>query len=83
MIVDDSIEEKPYTDENDIVCWHYDHSKDRHVKGINFVTSSCITRKKFLCPSAFIWLPKQKLMLTRRPRKRNVEALVYKERSCA
>jgi hypothetical protein len=27
LIVDDSIEEKPYTDENDIVCWHYDHSR--------------------------------------------------------
>src|SRR4030095_2100800 len=22
LILDDSIEEKPYTDENDIVCWH-------------------------------------------------------------
>ncbi len=39
LIIDDSIEEKPYTDENDIVCWHYDHSKDRNLKGINFVTS--------------------------------------------
>src|SRR5712691_173574 len=39
MIIDDSIEEKPYTDENDIVCWHYDHSKDRLVKGINFLTA--------------------------------------------
>jgi hypothetical protein len=38
MIIDDSIEEKPYTDENEIVCWHYDHSKDRLVKGINFMT---------------------------------------------
>ena len=39
MIVDDSVAEKPYTDENDIICWHYDHSKDRMVKGINFVTA--------------------------------------------
>src|SRR5258708_6527695 len=39
IIIDDSIAEKPYTDENDIICWHYDHSKDRSVKGINFVTS--------------------------------------------
>ncbi len=39
IIIDDSIEEKPYTDENEIVCWHYDHSKERNVKGINFVTS--------------------------------------------
>ena len=38
MIVDDSIGEKPYTDENDIICWHYDHSQHRAVKGINFVT---------------------------------------------
>lgn len=39
MIIDDTIAEKPYTDENDIICWHYDHSQDRSVKGINFVTS--------------------------------------------
>jgi hypothetical protein len=38
LIIDDSISEKPYTDENDIVCWHYDHSQQRNVKGINFVT---------------------------------------------
>src|SRR3990172_833033 len=38
MIVDDSISEKPYTDENDIICWHYDHDQQRNVKGINFVT---------------------------------------------
>jgi len=40
LILDDSIEEKPYTDENDIVCWHYDHSKQMLVKGINFL--SCL-----------------------------------------
>jgi hypothetical protein len=38
LIVDDSISEKPYTDENDIVCWHYDHSQQCAVKGINFMT---------------------------------------------
>lgn len=40
LIIDDSIEEKPYTDENEIVCWHYDHSKQMLVKGINFL--SCL-----------------------------------------
>lgn len=40
LIIDDSIEEKPYTDENDIVCWHFDHSKGVNVKGINFI--SCL-----------------------------------------
>lgn len=39
MIVDDSISEKPYTDENEVICWHYDHTKGYSVKGINFVTA--------------------------------------------
>lgn len=45
LIIDDSIEEKPYTDENDIICWHFDHSKDRSIKGINFV--SCLYQNDF------------------------------------
>jgi hypothetical protein len=39
LIIDDSIEEKPYTDENDLGCWHYDHSKAALVKGSNFLTA--------------------------------------------
>jgi hypothetical protein len=38
MIVDDSIAEKPYPDENELICWHYDHSQQRSIKGINLVT---------------------------------------------
>ena len=39
LVIDDTIEEKPYTDENDIICWHFDHSKGKSVKGINLLTS--------------------------------------------
>jgi len=39
IIVDDSIAEKPHTDENDIIAWHYDHTKECGVKGINFITA--------------------------------------------
>ena len=39
LILDDRIAEKPYTDENARICWHYDHSLDRMVKGINFLTA--------------------------------------------
>ncbi len=39
LMIDDSIEEKPYTDENEIVCWHYDHATGSTVKGINFMTA--------------------------------------------
>lgn len=42
LTLDDTIEEKPYTDENEIICWHYSHSKGRHVKGINLL--SCLVR---------------------------------------
>ena len=39
IIVDDSIEEKPSTDRSDLICSHYDHSKDHYVRGINFLTA--------------------------------------------
>lgn len=39
LIFDDSIEEKPYTDENEQVAWYFDSSKNRPVKGINFLTA--------------------------------------------
>jgi hypothetical protein len=39
LIIDDTIEEKPYTDESELVCWHYDHSQGRTVKGINFISA--------------------------------------------
>jgi hypothetical protein len=42
LIIDDTIEEKTYTDENEIICWHYSHSKGRCVKGVNLL--SCIAR---------------------------------------
>ncbi len=36
----DTIEEKPYTElESELVCWHYDHSKGRNVKGINLISA--------------------------------------------
>jgi hypothetical protein len=35
--IDDTIEEKPHSTENEIICWHWDHSKDRSIKGINIL----------------------------------------------
>ena len=40
LIIDDSIEEKLYTDESELICWHWDHSLGRNVKGVNFL--SCL-----------------------------------------
>jgi hypothetical protein len=52
LILDDSIEEKPYTDENDLICWHWDHAHQRHVKGLNFLTAFYATETVSL-PVAF------------------------------
>jgi predicted house-cleaning NTP pyrophosphatase (Maf/HAM1 superfamily) len=52
LALDDSIVEKPYTDENELICWHWDHSKDRNVKGINFLTAFYVTAQTGL-PVAF------------------------------
>jgi len=42
LILDDTIEEKPYTDENEIIAWHFSHAKGRCLKGVNIL--SCLVR---------------------------------------
>ena len=37
LIFDDTTQEKPYTDENELISWHFDHSKNRSLKGINLL----------------------------------------------
>ena len=37
IIFDDTIQEKAYTDENEIITWHFDHTKNRMVKGANIL----------------------------------------------
>jgi hypothetical protein len=39
LIFDDSLSHKPHTDENEIICWHYDHSSGQMVKGINILST--------------------------------------------
>jgi len=37
IVFDDTINEKEFMGENELVCWHYDHSKGRNVKGTNLL----------------------------------------------
>ena len=37
LIADDTIQEKLYSDENDLITWHFDHTFGRSVKGINLL----------------------------------------------
>jgi len=35
--IDDTISEKPHSTQNEMICYHFDHSKGRQVKGINLL----------------------------------------------
>lgn len=37
LIFDDTVEEKAWMDENDLIAWHYDHCTGRSIKGINML----------------------------------------------
>ena len=39
LIFDDTIEEKAWTDESELMCWHFDHCSGRNVKGINLLNA--------------------------------------------
>ena len=39
LIFDDTIQEKAWTDESELMCWHYDHCSGRSVKGINLLNA--------------------------------------------
>ncbi len=39
LILDDCVQEKPYSDQSELIAWHYDHAKGRVVKGINLLTA--------------------------------------------
>jgi hypothetical protein len=52
LIFDDTLEPKPYSDENTIVGWYFDHSSNRSVKGINIL--NCIYHNEAISlPVAF------------------------------
>lgn len=39
LVIDDSLQLKPHSKINDLVCWHYDHTKGRTVKSVNFLSA--------------------------------------------
>jgi hypothetical protein len=39
LVFDDCIIEKAYTDENELICWHWDHAKQRNIKSINLLSA--------------------------------------------
>ena len=81
LIIDDSIEEKPYTDENDIVCWHYDHAKAALVKGINFMTALYASQAISL-PVGFHLIAKTETYLDQKTQQEKRRSPVSKNEYC-
>ena len=81
LIIDDSIEEKPYTDENEIVCWHYDHATDCQVKGINFITALYHSQEVSL-PVGFQLIAKTEHYLDKKTQKEKRRSPVSKNQYC-
>lgn len=59
LVFDDTISEKPHTDVNEVVCWHYDHSKGRSVKGINLLTGLYVGKADVSIPVVYELITKQ------------------------
>jgi len=52
LIFDDTIQAKPWTDESELMCWHYDHVIGRSVRGINFLNALYYSKETSI-PVAF------------------------------
>ena len=37
LIFDDTVQAKPYSDEDELITWHFDHNEGRSVKGVNLL----------------------------------------------
>ena len=78
LIFDDTIQEKPYTDENEVMCWHYDHSKGRAVQGFNLL--NCLYHVDDISiPVAFEIIKKPIEYCDLKTRKRKRASLVTKK----
>src|ERR1700729_483500 len=68
LIIDDSVEEKKYTDRNELICWHYDHTQGRSVKGVNFLTALYYSQNVSI-PVSVEWIKKDKPETDKKPGK--------------
>ena len=52
LIFDDTVQEKKWTDESNIMCWHFDHTVGKSVRGINMLNALYYSNKVSI-PVAF------------------------------
>jgi len=79
LLVDDSIEEKPYTDENKYISWHHDHKENKSVKGINFLSSLYSANERSV-PVGFSLVEKTKEVIKKDGKKSRMDPVTKQQR---
>ena len=49
LAIEDTVQEKAYTDPSELIAWHYDHTLGRVVKGINLVSALLVSESGGIC----------------------------------
>ena len=71
--IDDVIVEKPHSSENEIISYHFDHTKGQSVKGINivnFLLSNQVEEEVVNCPLAYEIIAKTETYVDKKSRKK-------------
>ncbi|MFZ2726693.1 MAG: hypothetical protein WAX77_10615 [Methylococcaceae bacterium] len=71
IIFDDTIIHKPYSEENDLIAWHFDHTQNKTVKGMNRLNCIYHHNDKTI-PLAFILIKKTKHYLDKEGKEKRV-----------
>jgi hypothetical protein len=79
LVVDDSIEGKPHSKDNEMICWHYDHSVSRNVKGVHMV-NLLYSSKGVNLPISFEIIKKTETCIDKKTGRENVSAWSQKMR---
>ncbi|WP_394351064.1 IS701 family transposase [Spirosoma arboris] len=69
LLLDDTVEEKPYSQPNELISYHFDHTQGRSVKGINQLTALYHSQETSL-PVGFHLIRKTKTIQTKKGLKR-------------
>lgn len=77
LIFDDTIQEKKWTDESEIMCWHFDHTVGKSVRGINMLNALYYS-KDVSIPVAFEIIKKPALFSDIKTRKVKRKAEITK-----
>lgn len=77
LIFDDTVQAKPHSKENDLICWHYDHCLNRSVKGINLLNCLYYSKEVSL-PVAFELVKKPNMFCDVKTRKEKRKSEITK-----